>query len=65
MPFIKVTYSSPRNVSVIGSDYVEVEDDDLEEDGSVSEQTQARVWQEAVNEFMSDTYIELVENEGD
>lgn len=65
MPYIKVTYSSPRNISVQGSDYFEVAAEDLDENGRVSEQAVQEVWREAVNEFMSDTYTDVVENEGD
>lgn len=65
MPFIKVTYSSSNNVSVQGTDYFEVPAEDLNEDGSVPERMISETWQEAVNEFMSDTYADVVENEGD
>lgn len=65
MPYIKINYGSSRNISVQGSDYVEVDASDLRFDGSVSGDVLDAVWQEAVNEYMMDTYVELVENEGD
>ena len=65
MPFIKIEYSSPHNISVQGSDYFEVDQEDLDENGNVRTEVIDRVWQEAVNEFMSDTSATVVEGEGD
>lgn len=65
MPFIKVTYSSPKNIGVQGNDYFEVDAEDLDENGRVPQRFQDEAWQDAVNEFMSDTYAEVVESEGD
>lgn len=65
MTYIKITFSSPHNISVRGSDYVEVDPEDLDADGAVPEKILDEAWQEAVNDFMSDTYVEVVENEGD
>lgn len=65
MPYIKIVYGSLHNISVRGSDYVEVDPEDLDADGLVPEKILDEAWQGAVNEFMSDTYVEVVENEGD
>ncbi|MET9816908.1 hypothetical protein [Streptomyces sp. NPDC006355] len=65
MPFIKVEYSSSHNISVQGVDYIEIDQEALDENGQVPEKLIQEVWQEAVNEFMADTYAEVVENEGD
>ncbi|MFD5308276.1 hypothetical protein [Streptomyces ardesiacus] len=65
MPFIKITYRSPNNISVQGTDYFEVEEYELYDDGSVPESVIDRTWQEAVNDFMSDTDAEIVESEGE
>lgn len=65
MPFIKITYVSPNNVSVQGAEYFEVEPDRLDGRGEVPAYLIDEVWQDAVNDFMSDTYAEIVENEGD
>ena len=61
MPYIKITYSSPRNVSVRGVDYFEIDAEELNEDGTVPEE----IRQEAVNSFMGDTFTDVVENEGE
>ena len=63
MPFIKISYSSPNNISVQGTDYFEIDEGDLDDNGNVPERVIDRVWQEAVNDFMSDTYAEVVESE--
>lgn len=65
MPFIKVEYGSSANISVQGIDYFEVEEEDLNEDGTVPGWLISQIWQDAVNEFMSDTYADIVQNEGD
>ncbi|MFD4474618.1 hypothetical protein ACFWPU_00675 [Streptomyces sp. NPDC058471] len=65
MPYAKITYNSPNNVGVQGSDYIELEPEDLDENGELPDKVQSAIWQDAVNEYMSDTYIEVVEHEGD
>jgi len=65
MPFVKIEYSSSHNISVQGTDYFEVEEELLDDEGNVPEYIISEIWQEAVNEFMSETYAGVVENEGD
>lgn len=65
MAFIKVVYGSTYNVSVRGTDYFEIDDELLDGNGELPERIVDEVWQEAVNEFMSDTSADVVENEGD
>lgn len=65
MPFIRVTLSSPKNINVQGTRYFEVDPEDLDENGEVPEDRITEAWQEAVNDYLSDTYIDIVENDGD
>jgi hypothetical protein len=65
MVFIKVEYASSNNISVQGTDYFEVDEDALDEDGQVPESLILETWQHAVNDFMGDTNVEVVEKEGD
>jgi len=62
MPFVKIEYGSSYNISVRGTEYFEVEAD---ENGDVPASVIDAVWQEAVNDFMSDTCGDVVANEGD
>lgn len=59
MPYVKITYGSSHNVTVQGTEYVEVRKEDL------SEGELAVYWQDAVNEYMADTNVELVQEMDD
>lgn len=63
MPLIRIEYGSPYNVSVKGVEYFDVSENDLDADGNVLPDVLDRAWQEAVNDFMSDTYVDVVEGE--
>lgn len=65
MPYAKITYASSHNITVQGSDYIELEPEDLDENGELQQSTNESIWQDSVNDYMADTYIEVVEREGD
>ena len=65
MPYIKISYGSPRNITVQGVEYFEIDPEDLNEDGTVPEALISDMWQECVNNYMSDTGADVVENEGE
>lgn len=62
MPYLKVTYGSSQNVSVKGTDYVEVRDSDVPADPVQLDAYLSDQWQFFVNEYMSDTSVEIVES---
>lgn len=63
MKYARVHYSSAYNISVQGVDDIEIEDEDYESavaNGTLDEMLSV-LWQEAVNEWMADTYVEIVD----
>lgn len=63
--YLKIAYASSKNITVQGSVYFELGDDDFDDNGEVKQDRIADLWQDAVNEFMADTGMEVVDNEGD
>ena len=65
MAWVKIEYGSSNNISVQGTDYIEIEDELLNEDGTVPDKIIEEVWIEAVCEYMSDTFVGQVDAPGD
>lgn len=65
MPYVKITYASWNNITVQGTDYIEIDEGELDENGELPPRVLNEYWQAAVNDFMSDTMAEIVQNEGD
>lgn len=59
MPYVKIEYGSSHNISVQGTDWIEV--DEIPEDEPGRQKLLDEVWQEAVNDFMADTYADFSE----
>jgi hypothetical protein len=64
MPYLKITYGSSHNIGVQGTHYIEVPDDHIPDDPKACEKYLDVAWQEAVNEYMNDTTVEIVGEEG-
>lgn len=62
MVAIKVEYGSSHSISVRGVEYFDVPPEDLNDDGTIPESFLSDVWQHAVNEFMDDTSVTVVES---
>jgi hypothetical protein len=65
MPYLKVTYGSSHNVTVQGTEYIEVSEEDLPQEPAALSEYLTEQWQYFVNEYMADTDVMIVESEGD
>ena len=63
MKKVRIVYGSSQNISVTGSYIVEVGDDSFNEEGELTDKARNELWQDAVNEYMNDTYVEAVKEE--
>lgn len=63
MPYVKIHYGSSHNISVDSVEYFEIDADDVPEDPRDRQEFLDGVWQDAVNEYMEYTEVEIVETE--
>lgn len=60
VPRAKITIQSLYNISVNHVTYVDLDPEDLDENGQIPNWLYKELWQDAVNEFCADTDIEIM-----
>ncbi len=59
----KITIYSIYDVRVNHTTYVDIDPEDLDDNGRLPLDYEKELWQDAVNDFCSDSTIEIVEDE--
>jgi hypothetical protein len=59
----KITVHSIYDVRVSHTTYEEIDENDVDENGQINSMLYRELWQDAVNDFCSDTVIEVVSDE--